>query len=209
MVNLYPILKKTHNGILWLRMRPCMSLEIYKWSDERDTKRKVLCPKLSVGKHRWRASNSTGSWSHVDSVRSAHGVIFATDRAHKPMAARFQIPYPRNDWEFSPPPAALFDWRFSSCVQAVRHRLERLLSCLATAVHFVAICAFPCDVKKKLPSDLRVIGAVAQFEYECFALFAEKHGQLPEFNDMKRSPKKWVRVSVLPPPNFFIPPMFP
>jgi hypothetical protein len=34
------------------------------------------------------------------------------------------------------------------------------------------------------------MGEVAKYEYECFALFAEKFGHLPEFNDKKRSPKK-------------------
>ena len=59
-----------------------------------------------------------------------------------------------------------------------------------TSMLYVAICAFPCDVKTHQPEDLKVMGKVAQFEYECFAQFVEKFGRLPEFNDMKRSPKK-------------------
>jgi len=55
---------------------------------------------------------------------------------------------------------------------------------------YVAVNAFACDVRPETPRDLRIMGEVAQHEYECFALFAEKFGYLPEFNDKKRSPKK-------------------
>ena len=55
---------------------------------------------------------------------------------------------------------------------------------------YVAVCTFHCDVKTHQPKDLRIMGKVTQFEYECFAQFVEKFGHLPEFNDMKRSPKK-------------------
>jgi hypothetical protein len=34
------------------------------------------------------------------------------------------------------------------------------------------------------------MGNVVKQEYECFAVFVEKFGKLPEFNDKKRSPKK-------------------
>lgn len=34
------------------------------------------------------------------------------------------------------------------------------------------------------------MGRVARFEYECMAEYASRFGRLPEFNDMKRSPKK-------------------
>lgn len=55
---------------------------------------------------------------------------------------------------------------------------------------YVAVRSFECDVTSHRASDLRVMGAVAQHEYECFACFAEKFERLPEFNDMNRSPKK-------------------
>lgn len=55
---------------------------------------------------------------------------------------------------------------------------------------YVAVRSFECDVASDEPSDLRIMGAVAQYEYECFALFAQRFGRLPEFNDMKLSPKK-------------------
>ncbi len=54
---------------------------------------------------------------------------------------------------------------------------------------YVAVAAFECDVKSNKPEDLRVMGEVAKFEYDCFAHFVELFGQLPEFNDQKRSPK--------------------
>ena len=55
---------------------------------------------------------------------------------------------------------------------------------------YVAVCAFPCDVTSEQPNDLRVMGEVAKHEYECFAIFRERFGSLPEFNDKERSPKK-------------------
>jgi len=55
---------------------------------------------------------------------------------------------------------------------------------------YVAIRPFECDVTSETPADLRVMGEVARYEYECFALFVETFGHLPEFNDKKRSPKK-------------------
>jgi len=54
---------------------------------------------------------------------------------------------------------------------------------------YVSIHPFECDVTTNKPDDLRVMGEVAQFEYECFAKYAEKYGQLPEFNDKKLSKK--------------------
>lgn len=57
---------------------------------------------------------------------------------------------------------------------------------------FVAVHRVECDVKSGHPDDLRLMGQVARMEYECFAQFAEKFQCLPEFNDMKRSPKKDV-----------------
>lgn len=55
---------------------------------------------------------------------------------------------------------------------------------------YVSVMPFECDVESNEPEDLRIKGDVAQQEYECSALFVEKFGRLPEFNDMKRSPKK-------------------
>jgi len=54
---------------------------------------------------------------------------------------------------------------------------------------YVAACPFPCDAKSLLPDDLRVMGDVARHEYECMARYVEAFGELPEFNDKKRSPK--------------------
>jgi hypothetical protein len=45
-------------------------------------------------------------------------------------------------------------------------------------------------VTSNAPEDLRIMGDVVKHECECFAVFREKFGALPEFNDMKRSPKK-------------------
>ena len=55
---------------------------------------------------------------------------------------------------------------------------------------YVSVCAFRCDVTSEEPADLRIMGDVVKHEYECFAVFREKFGALPEFNDKKRSPKK-------------------
>ena len=55
---------------------------------------------------------------------------------------------------------------------------------------YVSIKPFLCNVKSQSPVDLRVMGDVAKYEYECFALYVERHGHLPEFNDKKRSPKR-------------------
>ena len=55
---------------------------------------------------------------------------------------------------------------------------------------YVSVCAFNCDVEAMDPHNLRIMGEVTKYEYECFALFVEKFGQLPEFNDKQRSPKK-------------------
>jgi len=55
---------------------------------------------------------------------------------------------------------------------------------------YVSVCSYKCNVLSNAPEDFRIMGDVAKFEYECFAVFAEKFGKLPEFNDKKRSPKK-------------------
>lgn len=54
---------------------------------------------------------------------------------------------------------------------------------------FVSICPRECQVTSNKPDDLRIMGEVAKQEYECLAVFVEKFGHFPEFNDRKRSPK--------------------
>ena len=56
-------------------------------------------------------------------------------------------------------------------------------------VLYVAVKPFKCDTALKNQKDLLVMGKVAEFEYICFAEYLGKYGSLPEFNDMKRSPK--------------------
>ncbi len=55
---------------------------------------------------------------------------------------------------------------------------------------YVAVAPFSCDVKSNKPADLKIMGKVTQFEYDCLAQYVEIHNKLPEFNDKKRSPKK-------------------
>ena len=62
---------------------------------------------------------------------------------------------------------------------------DRLVSQL-----YISISPRQCDVLSNKPSDLRIMGEVAKDEYECLAMFVEEFGQLPEFNDKKRSRKK-------------------
>jgi hypothetical protein len=54
---------------------------------------------------------------------------------------------------------------------------------------FVSVCSFECNVKSNSPKDLRIMGEVAKFEYDCLANYVEKFGGLPEFNDKRKSPK--------------------
>ncbi len=54
---------------------------------------------------------------------------------------------------------------------------------------YVSVCSFECDVKSNNPKDLRIMGEVARFEYECFATFVEEFGELPKFNNKSKSPK--------------------
>lgn len=54
---------------------------------------------------------------------------------------------------------------------------------------FVTVRRFPCNVKPAKAADLRIMGSVAAFEYECLARFYETFGRLPEFNDKKLSRK--------------------
>ncbi|TVO58720.1 hypothetical protein [Denitromonas halophila] len=60
---------------------------------------------------------------------------------------------------------------------------------------FVAVASFECSVTSNEPGDLRVMGEVAKFEYECMARFVEEHGELPEFNNKKASPKYSLTVA--------------
>jgi len=55
---------------------------------------------------------------------------------------------------------------------------------------YVSVCSWDCDVTSNDPADLRIMGEVARYEYECWALFVEAFGKLPEFNDKKKSPKR-------------------
>jgi hypothetical protein len=54
----------------------------------------------------------------------------------------------------------------------------------------VSILPRNCNVESNAPNDLCQMGKIAKLEYDCFAMYAEKYGLLPEFNDKKRSPKK-------------------
>lgn len=54
---------------------------------------------------------------------------------------------------------------------------------------YVSICSFKCDVKSNKPRDLKVMGEVAKFEFDCFAEYVDYFGELPEFNNKKKSPK--------------------
>ena len=54
---------------------------------------------------------------------------------------------------------------------------------------FISIVPFECNVKSNHPEDLRVMGEVAKFEYDCLAHYSGLFGSLPEFNDKVASPK--------------------
>lgn len=54
---------------------------------------------------------------------------------------------------------------------------------------YVSVRPFQCNVKSNEPADLRVMGEVAKFEYDCFACFVERYAELTEFNNKKQSPK--------------------
>jgi hypothetical protein len=54
---------------------------------------------------------------------------------------------------------------------------------------FVAVRPFQCRVVNPSPTDLRVMGDVAKFEFECLAHYSEIYGRLPQFNDKAESPK--------------------
>jgi hypothetical protein len=55
---------------------------------------------------------------------------------------------------------------------------------------YVSINFLKCDPKSNKPEDLFKMGEVAKFEYTCFAEYAKQFGDMPEFNDKKRSPKR-------------------
>ena len=55
---------------------------------------------------------------------------------------------------------------------------------------YLTVRPFICDISKKNPEDLLVMGEIVDLEYKCLAIYKSKFGILPEFNDMKRSPKK-------------------
>ena len=54
---------------------------------------------------------------------------------------------------------------------------------------FVSIVPFECNVKSNHSEDLRIMGEVAKFEYDCFAHYSEVFDSLPEFNNKATSPK--------------------
>ncbi len=55
---------------------------------------------------------------------------------------------------------------------------------------FVSVALFKCEVSSNKPSDLIMMGKVAEFEYRCLANYVARYKELPEFNDKERSPKK-------------------
>ncbi len=59
---------------------------------------------------------------------------------------------------------------------------------------YVAVSPFKCNVKSDRPEDFRIMGKVAKFEYDCFAQFVGKFGSLPEFNNIKQSPKHSLTI---------------
>lgn len=60
---------------------------------------------------------------------------------------------------------------------------------------YVAVSPFECSVKSNQPSDLRIMGNITKFEYDCFAQFVEEFGFLPEFNNKKTSPKYSLTIA--------------
>lgn len=50
---------------------------------------------------------------------------------------------------------------------------------------YVALAPFSCTPGSTLPRDLKVMGAVARFEFLCLAAYADKFDRLPEFNNRK------------------------
>jgi len=54
---------------------------------------------------------------------------------------------------------------------------------------YLSISPFRCDVSSNEPKDLKVMGEVSKFEYDCIAEYVGHFGQMPEFNDKNRSKK--------------------
>jgi hypothetical protein len=54
---------------------------------------------------------------------------------------------------------------------------------------YVAVAPFDCDVTTSSPSDLRIMGDVAKFEFDCLAIYVKRYGALPQFNNKVSSPK--------------------
>lgn len=55
---------------------------------------------------------------------------------------------------------------------------------------YVAVSPLECDPRSGAAPDLRLMGEVAWFEYECFARYVDRFGRLPDFNDKVKSPKR-------------------
>ncbi|MCD4761520.1 hypothetical protein K8R32_01015 [bacterium] len=58
-----------------------------------------------------------------------------------------------------------------------------------SSVLYLSVCYFKCDVKSIKPIDLRIMGDVAKYEYECFSKYSELFHELPEFNNKSESKK--------------------
>ena len=54
---------------------------------------------------------------------------------------------------------------------------------------YVAINSSKCDTKNPTLNDIIIMGDVAKCEYDCWAIYIEKYGRLPKFNNQKDSPK--------------------
>ena len=55
---------------------------------------------------------------------------------------------------------------------------------------YISVVSFPCTVDRTTPEDWRQMGECLKHEYVSIAGYLERFGQLPEFNDQKRSLKK-------------------
>jgi len=54
---------------------------------------------------------------------------------------------------------------------------------------YVAIRSFECNAKNPTPNDLRIMGEITKCEYDCWAIYIEKFGIYPKFNNLKNAPK--------------------
>jgi len=59
---------------------------------------------------------------------------------------------------------------------------------------YVAVCHVVCDVTSNRPDDLKLMGKVAELEYLALAIYVEKFGRLPEFNN-KKATKKFSKTT--------------